>query len=555
MEKTVLSGRSDRSYETYRSRIVEVGSLKLGGRNPVRIQSMTNTDTNDIKASLKQCEELISAGAEMVRLTTQGKREVEHLAIIRNHLREKGYRIPIVADIHFNPAVAKAAAAVTDKIRINPGNYLKKGQNDKDVRDQAVRQLSDLISTCKSHNTAIRIGVNHGSLSERIMMKYGDTPLGMAESAMEFTRICHQLGFHDLIISLKSSNTRVMIQSVRLLAKNLKKGGLNYPLHLGVTEAGDDQYGRIKSAAGIAPLLLEGIGDTIRVSLTEDPAMELPVADRIRTIFKKPEFLPYDPFLKQAWDPFSYTRRHADTIDGIGGGKPVVIVTDFPGKEMGDPYPKDLSGILIPLDDLQKGVIDSVPQDGILLIEHRKGSIQDVRVGLSDFVIQNKRNPVLFRKTYDISDPDEFLVTLAGELGYLLADGALDAVWIENPYFPDEKIYLLLLKILQASGARISQTEYIACPSCGRTHFDIGSRLQEIKKATSHLRHLKIGVMGCIVNGPGEMADADYGYVGTGRGKITIYKGKEPVFKNIPEEEAIDKMLFLIRREGDWIDH
>ncbi|HDR68216.1 MAG TPA: 4-hydroxy-3-methylbut-2-en-1-yl diphosphate synthase, partial [Bacteroidaceae bacterium] len=540
--------------KTYASEEVNIGSLRLGGNNSVRVQSMTNTDTNDIKASLAQCEALIEAGAELVRLTTQGRKEVKSAAAIRNCLHKKNLNVPIVADIHFNPLLAEEAAAVVDKIRINPGNYLKKNFDWNDSKEQAYTQLRNLIKVCDKHHTAIRIGVNHGSLSERILMKYGDTPLGMVESAMEFVRICAKLNFHMLVISLKSSNTRVMIQSVRLLTKKLTDENLNYPIHLGVTEAGNDVYGRIKSIVGIASLLLEGMGDTIRVSLTENPVNELPVAKKIVSVFKKPAGLNYNAYTGLAWDPFSYRRRLSLPVAGIGNGKWPVIISNYPGKSSGDLSPTDVLPYLITSAEWEKQKKKNLPPNTILVVEHTLETIQEIKHLISEFCKINSSNPVLYKRKLPISNLEDFQIILSGELGFLLIDGFIDAVWIENSFLPDAKIYELILMIMQAGGSRISETEYIACPSCGRTHFDIESRLAEIKRATSHLNHLRIGVMGCIVNGPGEMADADYGYVGAGKGMISIYRGREVIYKNIPEGKALETMLALIKECGDWRD-
>ncbi|MBN1132246.1 MAG: (E)-4-hydroxy-3-methylbut-2-enyl-diphosphate synthase [Bacteroidales bacterium] len=554
MGKTVLNGKSESPEQTYISREVTVGSLGMGGRHPVRIQSMTNTDTNDTAASLSQCEALIRAGAELVRLTTQGKREVLSISAIKNSLKGKGVTTPIIADVHFNPELAEMAAPLVDKIRINPGNYLKRNLDDSEARSTAFEQFGRLIKICKIHHTAIRVGVNHGSLSERILRKYGDTPLGMAESAMEFIRISARHDFHQLVISLKSSNTRVMIQSVRLLVKKLQEENLNYPVHLGVTEAGNERYGRIKSVVGMAPLLLEGIGDTIRVSLTEDPVREIPVARKIVQLFPKPLLLPYNPFTDLAWDPFNYRRRASLLLPGRGRRTWPAIVTDYAAKSPEDPSPSEILPYITTAADWERNGRANLPPDRILMIEHSEVSIQDIKKLISEFCKQDTAHPIIYKRNLQIADPEDFQIRLAGELGFLLTDGMIDAVWIENNHFTDSELYELLLLILQATGSRISQTEYIACPSCGRTHFDIESRLKEIKAVTSHLKHLKIAVMGCIVNGPGEMADADYGYVGAGKGRISIYRGRTAVYKNIPEEEALDKLLALIREHGDWIN-
>lgn len=530
----------------YRSHAITIGSLLLGGDHPVRIQSMTNTDTNAVQESLDQCIRMIEAGAELVRLTTQGKREVESMKKIRDGLRDAGYRIPLVADIHFKPGLALEAAGLTDKIRINPGNYIKGGTIDE--------LLPRLIEKCRKKGTSIRIGVNHGSLDEDILNRHGDTPEGMVESAMQFLRICQAESFREVVVSMKSSNPRVMVQSVRLLVQRMNSEGMAYPLHLGVTEAGDGPEGRIKSAVGMAPLLLEGMGDTIRVSLTEAPEKELPVAAQIVSLFPRPHKLPYHPFEDLAWDPFSYTRRRSRPVSGMGDGNRVKVISAEVPDPAYDLKPEDLDGLCLPYDAWEREPHLLEAGKLILLLEKGSENILEIKSHLNRFCAVNKTAPLLFKYSSGEKDPDLFQLKLAGELGALLVDGTLDGVWVENPYQSPGLINETLLNILQASGARISKTEYIACPSCGRTHFDILSRLKEIRSATSHLSTLKIGVMGCIVNGPGEMADADYGYVGAGPGRVSIYKGKEVRVRNIRENEALEALIGLIKQEGDWTE-
>ena len=532
--------------ELYRSHPIIINSLHLGGDNPVRIQSMTSTDTNDVQASVDQCVRMIEAGAELVRLTTQGKREVENLEKIRGKLHEQGYRVPVVADIHFKPGLALEAAGLCDKIRINPGNYLKGGTVDV--------LLPALLKKCREEGTAIRIGVNHGSLDESILNQYGDTPAGMVESAMTFLRICKAESFEKVVVSMKSSNPRVMVQSVRLLAHQMKLEDMAYPLHLGVTEAGDGPEGRIKSVVGMAPLLLEAMGDTIRVSLTEPPEMELPVAEQIISLFPKPKALPYHPFKGLAWDPFSFSRRKSLSVSGLGKGSRVKIISSEPPDPTVDLKPANLNGLIVLYDAWVKEPLVLESGEKTLLVEKGTNSIQEVKARLNHFCAANANAPILFKTSSDTLDPDQFQIQLAGELGALLVDGMLDGVWVENPHLTQSLINETILNILQAAGARITKTEYIACPSCGRTHFDILTRLKEIRSATSHLTTLKIGVMGCIVNGPGEMADADYGYVGAGPGRVSIYKGREARIRNIPEKEALEALIKLVKSEGDWID-
>lgn len=529
-----------------RSSEIAIGNLKLGGDQAVQIQSMTNTDTNNVKASVDQCIRMIKAGASMVRLTTQGKREVENLGRIRAELRKAGYDTPVVADIHFKPGLALEAAKITDKIRINPGNYLR-GLSPESL-------LPELLDTCKAFDAAIRIGVNHGSLDESILNKYGDTPEGMAESAMIFLRICQKTSFEKVVVSMKSSNPRVMVQSVRLLVKKMNEEGISYPLHLGVTEAGDGPEGRIKSAVGMAPLLLEGMGDTIRVSLTEAPEEELPVASAITSLFPKPGLLPYHPFRDLAWNPFSFSRRISSPVAGIGKGALVRIVSPLPPDPLFDLTPDQLNKLTVTYEEWLLDTALLEKRDKILLLEQASLGIQEIKAQLNRFCAQNSHSPILFKSSNSNTDPESFRLQLAGELGFLLVDGTLDGVWVENPCFSASQVNETLLMILQAAGARISKTEYIACPSCGRTHFDILSRLKEIREATSHLKTLKIGVMGCIVNGPGEMADADYGYVGAGPGRVSIYKGKEPMLRNVPEKESLEALISIMKKEGDWVD-
>ena len=530
----------------YQSATIQIGSVEMGGNQPVRIQSMTNTDTNQIQETYDQCVRMIRAGSELVRLTTQGSREVKSLAAIREKLRSSGYSTPVVADIHFKPRLALEAASVSDKIRINPGNYLRGNQVD--------NLLPPLIQICKEFRTAIRIGVNHGSLDESILNRWGNTPEGMVESAMPFLRECTKQGFWQVVVSMKSSNPVVMIQSVRLLAWRMKEEGMAFPIHLGVTEAGDGPEGRIKSTVGTAPLLLEGLGDTLRVSLTEPPEAELPVASAICDLFPRPEKLPYDPYGEFAWDPFSFKRRTAESIRGIGGATRVKVVSTLPPEAGIDPLPGDIQLLLMRFETwVEQGENPGMPGK-IMVLEKGQLSVPDLKARLNRFCKINPDTPILYKASYKEADRTQFIIRLAGELGSLLVDGCLDAVWIENPEVETDFLNETVLMILQAAGSRISRTEYIACPSCGRTHFDIQARLREIREATSHLTTLKIGVMGCIVNGPGEMADAHYGYVGAGKGRITLYKGRSAMVKNLPEELAVEELINLIKREGDWVD-
>ncbi len=581
-------------YNTYRSSEIYIGNLALGGDNPVRIQSMTNTDTNDIDASVSQCKRMIDAGAEMVRLTTQGNREAESLGKVKEELLRAGYSVPVIADVHFNPAVAEKTATLVDKVRINPGNYTEKrsGLNAEYSEGSYAKGLNGvrerilpLLDICKANDTALRIGVNHGSLSPRAMLKYGDTPLGMAESAMEFIRICDEAGYKKLVVSMKSSNTRIMVQSVRLLVKKLMEENIFIPLHLGVTEAGNGDEGRIRSAVGIAPLLAEGFGDTIRVSLTEAPEKELPVAAALCSLFPKPESLPYNPLEKSVWDPFSFSPPETDNFKGIGGGKmPVVIGNENSRKNKADliafhkngitvlsgktPAGSALEETIIPLSDsklpLTSNIVElnstlsplSLKNSGLspsmIILKYEGEPVFLTKNWLKQYYESGFRAPVIFRYRTGISDPQKWLVKFAGDSGMLLIDGLIDGLWPDEPGVDIDFQTDTAFNILQASRARFVKTEYIACPSCGRTLYNIETTLEKIRQATAHLPGLKIAVMGCIVNGPGEMADADYGYVGAGKGLITLYKGKDPVKKGVPENKAVQELIDLIRQNGDW---
>ena len=530
----------------YRSRTIKIGSLDLGGDAPVRIQSMTNTDTNLIEESVAQCIRMIDAGAQLVRLTTQGSREVKSLEKIREILHQRGYRVPLAADIHFRPSVALEASQVVEKIRINPGNYLK--------GSQVESLLPQLLEICKEKGTAIRIGVNHGSLAESILREYGDTPAGMVESAMRFLRVCKKEEMDRVVVSMKSSNPRVMIHSVRLLAKTMVDEQMDYPLHLGVTEAGDGPEGIIKSLVGMAPLLLEGLGDTIRVSLTTAPEEELPIARSIVELFPKPGHIKNVMPEESAWDPFSYKRRTSRPFLSMGGGTRVKIISSQPPLPKEDLLPGQIASQGLSLEKWRRNKQVFENEEGYLLLERGAASMDQLISDLNNFCTENHTTPILYKAISDEPDPELFAMKLAGEIGTVLVDGAIDAVMVENPHHSDTWINDTLLTIFQAAGVRITKTEYIACPSCGRTHFDIVSRLKEIREATSHLKPVKIGVMGCIVNGPGEMADADYGYVGAGRGRVSIYKGKTPVVKDLPEEKALSALVDLMKQEGDWQD-
>ena len=486
-------------FERRKSHEVRIGSVTIGGANPVAVQSMTNTDTRDTEASTAQIERIDDAGGHIVRLTAQGRREAENLREIVARLRADGYDTAVVADIHFLPEAAAVAAEYADKVRINPGNYrLDRGDFDA------------LIEQCRRRGVALRIGVNHGSLAKRIFDRYGDTPEGMVASAMEFLRICRERAFDQVVVSMKSSNTRVMVAAYRLLAEAMEQEGMTFPIHLGVTEAGNGLDGRIKSAVGIGALLADGIGDTIRVSLTEAPENEIPVAQMLVRHFesREGEFAVLHP---QRYSPLEYRRRT----------------------------------------DVQVPVTGREVDSRFRVIEARSANpTAELRAAILS--LDDERQPVVVSCRYDDASADAVAVKAAADLGVLFLDGLADGLRIVAPALTADQIEQIELSILQAARVRFSHTEYIACPSCGRTLYDIEGALAEIKARTSHLKNLRIGVMGCIVNGPGEMADADYGYVGAGLGRITLYKGREVVERNIPQEQALERLIELIKSNGDW---
>lgn len=545
---------NDFAYQRRKTREVRIGNVVIGGNNPVAVQSMTCTSTLDTPGSVAQIERIADAGGDIVRLTAQGVKEAENLAEIRKAVRADGYSVPLVADIHFNPKAALAAASNVEKVRINPGNFVDPGRVFKkiDYTDEEYEAeigkideaLKPLVEICKANSTALRIGVNHGSLSDRIMSRYGDTPEGMVESAMEFLRALDRLDFHDVVISIKASNVVVMTQTVRRMAAAMDAEGMNYPLHLGVTEAGDGEDGRIKSAVGIGSLLLQGLGDTIRVSLSEDPEREIAPARAILEHVKEvadacPEYLKGE--ISSDFDSFAPTRRKS-----THSGKTLVDGLDIEYKgEKTDVTPSVLAGIetFSPAEGKMVEVTAVTPAAPLIL----RSFMHTVRKsGIT--------NPILISLNYDGCDAETTAIKASADFGLLLLDGFADAIRIDNSSMSREELNRLALNILQATRLRFYKTEYISCPGCGRTLYDLQSTLKEIKAATSHLKGMKIGVMGCIVNGPGEMADADYGYVGAAAGKVSLYKGKECVERNIPQEEALGKLVELIKSNGDWTD-
>lgn len=607
------------NYHRRESSVVHIGALDMGGDNPVRIQSMTTTSTDDTEGSVAQAERIIKAGGELVRLTTQGVKEAENLKNINAGIRRDGFSTPLVADVHFNPRVADVAARYAEKVRINPGNYVdparkfvKHDYTDEEYASELKKieeRLVPFLDICKENHTAIRIGVNHGSLSDRIRNRYGDTPEGIVESCMEFLRICKKHDFGDVVISIKSSNTVVMVRSVRLLVDTMDKEDMHYPLHLGVTEAGEGEDGRIKSAVGIGALLADGIGDTIRVSLTEEPEAEVPVARHLVDYIDRKaghQLIPAETY--EGFDWLRPERRTTKPVDNIGGGNvPVVMVSenadnaardeDAPKADyiyVGSNLPKERKEgkryvvdyqLYVQADDksqlypifpvtampfvsmvqaklkflvLQFGTpadeylacLKTHPEIVVVCVSNHQNRLGSQRALVHEMMIAGVENPVVFAQMYRLNDAEEFQLEAAADMGALMIDGLCDGIWLMN----DGDIALSTIEgtafgILQAGRLRTSKTEYISCPGCGRTLYDLRDTIKRIHEATKDMKGLKIGIMGCIVNGPGEMADADYGYVGAGPGKISLYKGKECVEHNIPEGEAVERLLRLIKTD------
>ncbi len=574
------------TYQRRPTRAVHVGKVAVGGDNPIRVQSMITCDTMDTAASIQQTLDLVAVGCEIVRITAPTVKDAANLQHIVSGLRERGCDVPIVADIHFKPEAAMEAAKWVEKVRINPGNYAdsKKFKIVEYTDDQYAAELerirerfTPLVELCKARGVAMRIGTNHGSLSDRIMNRYGDTPLGMVESALEFARIARDLDYHEFVFSMKSSNPKVMIEAYRLLAARLAEEGSdwNYPIHLGVTEAGDGEDARIKSAIGIGSLLADGIGDTIRVSLTEDSVHEIPVARALAErapgeAQSNADFTP--PISHTAWDPFVYERRASHTIERggvkIGGEELVRVVVKqriFDAvahklPQMGDYQPEIVSETakiieLDPRDAAQIAVLNADANDRFVTV--RDDCPLPVIAAFRLLAAQlDPRHPILLKDVLSALPDQPFLHTLltaATNIGSLLCDGIGDAILVQGENAPGQSLRLSY-NILQAAGARIFKTDYVACPSCGRTLFNLQTTTAKIKAATVHLKGVKIAIMGCIVNGPGEMADADFGYVGGAPGKINLYVGKTPVKFNIPESEAVDRLQDLIREHGKWVE-
>ncbi|MDY3848092.1 MAG: 4-hydroxy-3-methylbut-2-en-1-yl diphosphate synthase [Prevotella sp.] len=611
------------NYSRRHSSVNHVGATPMGGDNPIRIQSMTTTPTTDTEASVAQARRIIEAGGEYVRLTTQGVREAENLKNINAALRAEGIMTPLVADVHFNPNVADVAALYAEKVRVNPGNYIDPARTFRHLEytdEEYAAELQRLeerfvpfLNICKEHHTAVRIGVNHGSLSDRIMSRYGDTPEGIVESCMEFLRICKKQDFTDVVISIKASNTVVMVRSMRLLVSEMDKEDMHYPLHLGVTEAGEGEDGRIKSAVGIGALLADGIGDTIRVSLSEEPEAEIPVARHlVDYITRRAGHMMIPAEASPQFDWLHPERRTTDGVENIGGTNvPVVIVSDLSGKASAS-YNPDLTpdyvyvGENLPENrpDNQKYIVDFSAWDGtpntypifpynavpllsgyplipkflvmqygvdpeeyvsclmnhpeavVVCVSHHQNRLGEQRALVHEMMRAGLRNPVVFCQAYRHTQEQkaDFQLEAAADMGALMFDGLTDGIWLMNDGdLAVKDIAETSFGILQAARLRTTKTEYISCPGCGRTLYDLRTTIARIKAATAHLKGLKIGIMGCIVNGPGEMADADYGYVGAGRGKISLYRRKECVAKNIPEEEAVERLLQLINEDNEQL--
>lgn len=539
------------------SREVNIGGIPLGGSHPIRVQSMTNVPTIETEACAQQIVRMVRAGSEYVRLTTPRMEEAKNLINIKKRLKELHCEVPIVADVHFTPDVAEVAAGIVEKVRINPGNYTDRKiireyteQLYREALEKTADRLIPLLKICEQHCTALRIGTNHGSLSPRIVSRYGDTPMGMAMSAMEFIEICESYGFHHIVLSMKASNVRIMTESVRIVTAMMDTKGWNYPLHLGVTEAGNGTYGRIKSTAGILPLLYDGIGDTIRVSLTEAPENELPIARlmvQLATEIRKETTRASEDTI--AYNPYRFSRRKGETAFLPHNSKAFVI-SNWEGREKEDLSEADVRTLprIKSSDELPRAapalVLDTASDESVL----------EIRRFFNHLLQQKNSAAVIVRRHYEEQDWERFYAQATADFASLFIEGWGDGLWLSNPHFPDENLYRLSQQILQACGIRFAQAEYIACPSCGRTQYQIEKVLEEIRKRTSHLKNLKIGVMGCIVNGPGEMADADYGFVGCGGGKVSLYKGQKAVYQQIPQEKGIDKLIQLIKENGDWTD-
>lgn len=590
------------NYHRRQAHTVHIGHVFLGGEYPVSLQSMANTDTNDTEGSVAQCIRMVEAGAEIVRFTAQGVKEAENLKNIKQALLNQGCTVPLVADIHFRADAANIAAQYVEKVRINPGNYIGKVVRTTDYSEEEYQEefqkiklkFTESLNICKEQGTAIRIGVNHGSLSERMMNRWGDTPRGMVESCMEFLHICEAENFKDVVISMKASNTLSMVHATRLLVSEMDKHDMHYPLHLGVTEAGDGEDGRIKSSVGIGALLHDGIGDTIRVSLSEDPEEEIPVARQlVNHVILNKNHAAIAAELNPDFSPFEYTRRKTHQILNIGGEQVPVVLVNKEGRFAIEPdylvqngTIKSRTGAVYPVYSLSS--VDKLVQDAskakflqltyadlndailsllrsdlqivVLLRSYHQNPVGEMRAFFHTLMNHGITAPVILCRQYTVSQLSELQINAAADLGVMFLDGFGDGIFltVDEATTPKsigvEQVNAVAFGILQASRVRVSKTEFISCPGCGRTLFDLQDAVARVKASTSHLKGLKIAIMGCIVNGPGEMADADYGYVGAGRGKVHLYKKRELMEKNIDEKEAVDKLIELIKMHGDWQD-
>lgn len=560
---------NDFNYRRRHSSTVQIGNVPLGGDNPIRIQSMTSTSTLDTDASVAQCRRIFDAGADYVRLTAQGVREAHNIGEIRAALHAAGYTKPLVADIHFNPKAAFEAAATTDKVRINPGNFVDAARTFKKLEytdeeyaaelEKIRRAVVPFLAICREHHTAVRLGVNHGSLSDRIMSRYGDTPAGMVESAMEYLRIFREENFNDVAISIKASNTVIMVETVRRLVAEMDRENMHYPLHLGVTEAGDGEDGRIKSAVGIGTLLAEGIGDTVRVSLSEEPELEIPVARKlVDYITAREGHAPINGCFAKTYNRIAPERRPTNAVGSIGGQNVPVVATALSPANVAaiatkpDFFLSDVNWKAVDASDKSKGFSDD---DVLLLTSHHANPVGEIEAFIHRLWDNGCKAPVVVRMSYDDANEEDVQVKAGADFGALLLNGLVDGIVLDAPNLPNNADAVAYsFGILQAARRRTTKTEYISCPSCGRTLYDLQHAVKEIKAATSHLKGLKIGIMGCIVNGPGEMADADYGYVGAAVGKVSLYKGKECVERNVPQDVALTHLIDLIKANGDWTE-
>ncbi|PSR05298.1 MAG: 4-hydroxy-3-methylbut-2-en-1-yl diphosphate synthase [Bacteroidetes bacterium SW_11_45_7] len=626
-------------YARFRTREVDIGGVPMGGDNPIRVQSMTTANTRDTEASVEEAIRIIEAGTDYVRLTAPSKKDAENLQNIKDEIRRRGYQTPLIADIHFTPNAAEIAAQIVEKVRVNPGNYADKkrfqvfelSDDEYNAELERIREkFAPLARLCKEQGTAMRIGTNHGSLSDRIMNRFGDTPMGMVESALEFVRICEEEDFHDIVLSMKASNPQVMVQAYRLLVHQMMQENMNYPIHLGVTEAGEGEDGRLKSAMGMGTLLEDGIGDTVRVSLTEEPEKEVPVCQTLVNRYdQRPSHEPIPPIDEPPFDPFNTQKRSSTEVANMGSNNVPVVVTDLSQKTLkfeedlaaggylfnrpagkwkvqetaGDyvyvghqhvefPLPEELNIVQdydawlsssqernhyplidaerfieaehlsptlnfveVTLDDLTPSFLASIQDNTTIALVAKTdnaNAMAELRRLFFELELHDIHHPVIVKRNYNGLDEDQLLLYGATDIGGLLIDGFGDGVMLQAPERNTEWLNAVAFGILQSSRMRIFRTDFISCPSCGRTQFDLQETTAKVRERTDHLKGVKIAIMGCIVNGPGEMADADYGYVGSGKGKVTLYRGKEIVKQGVDASVAVDELIELIKEDGLW---